>query len=462
MKITRGKKTGIIGFGIFLVFMAVCTVIAKGIYASGLPRVSVQRPLSGSLTHEINVWGTIVQGQEYGIYTESGMRVAAVNVRDGDAFESGEPLFQIETGDLQDIIAERELAINKIRGQQRESRRESGYVKQEKETALTRAVEDYAMAEAQADARIRKCQEDYEQAREALARYDQYLYCTASAISGNDYLAHYDRQETRARLFGAVTDCAGLLEDATRQKEEELAAARRAIEDAQMQAQQADASAAGSQEALDIQYQEKKLERYRKLLEADGWVYAESAGRVTDCRIAVGERTQDAPCILYTADNGERIVETFFTREQKENLFIGISFTMEVNMPGGGTLRGTALLEYMEDLPDERTAGRLAFENEELKIGQSVQLKYRVQTENYAICIPVDCIYGDENKFVYIAEEREGILGTEWKVQSVRVNILDQNENTVAVESAGITADSKIVRYTTMPLTDGATVRLVE
>lgn len=91
-----------------------------------------------------------------------------------------------------------------------------------------------------------------------------------------------------------------------------------------------------------------------------------------------------------------------------------------------------------------------------------MRLKYRAQTENYAIYIPINYIYGDENKFVYVVEEREGILGTEWKVQSVRVNILDQNENIAAVESAGITADSRIVRYTTMPLTDGATVRLVE
>lgn len=68
-------------------------------------------------------------------------------------------------------------------------------------------------------------------------------------------------------------------------------------------------------------------------------MYAESAGRVTDCRITVGERTQDAPCILYTADNGERIVEAFYAREQKEHLSVGISFTMEADMPGGWLLR---------------------------------------------------------------------------------------------------------------------------
>lgn len=462
MKLTRGKKTGIMGLGIFLGFMAVCTIISKGIYASGLPRVSVQKPFGGSLTHEIKVSATVAQGQEYGVYVESGMRVAVVCVKNGDAFEAGEPLFQIETGDLQDQIAERELEIDSLKAQQAESRRESSFTKQEKETALARAGEDYAMAGVRADARISKCWEDYEQAREALARYDQYLYGTAAAVSGNDYLAHYDRQETRAKLLRDVTDSAGLLEDAMRQKEEELAAARRAIEDAQIQAQRANASTAGSQEKLEIRYREKKLERYRKLLEEDGWVYAECAGRVTDCRIAVGERTQDAPCILYAADNGERIIQTVFTREQKEHLTVGALFTMESGVSGGSVLRDTALLEYMEDLPDERAMGRLSFESGELEIGQNVQLRYKMQTENYALCIPVECIYGEENKFVYIAEEREGILGTEWKVRKVNVRVVDQNENTAAIESAEIGTDTRIVRSATMQLSDGAAVRLTE
>lgn len=83
MKLTKGKKTALISFAAFLAFMAVCTVAAKGIYASGLPRVSTAKPYSGSLTHVITVSGTVMQGQEYGVYVESGLRVdtMAVGIR---------------------------------------------------------------------------------------------------------------------------------------------------------------------------------------------------------------------------------------------------------------------------------------------------------------------------------------------------------------------------------------------
>ena len=105
---TKGKKATVIGFGAFLVFMAVCTVTAKGIYRSGLAQVTAQNPYSSSLVHEIKANGTVKQGQEYGVFTESGLRVSAVSVRKGEYFEPGTPLFQVDLSDLQQIVEGKE------------------------------------------------------------------------------------------------------------------------------------------------------------------------------------------------------------------------------------------------------------------------------------------------------------------------------------------------------------------
>lgn len=112
MKLTKGKKIALTCFAAFLGFMAVCTVAAKGIYASG--QVSTARPYSGSLTHVIKVSGTVMQGQEYGVYVEPGLRVDTISVGKGDTFQKDAPLFRIAPGDLADIIAQRRLEISKL------------------------------------------------------------------------------------------------------------------------------------------------------------------------------------------------------------------------------------------------------------------------------------------------------------------------------------------------------------
>ena len=464
VEMTRGKKAAIVGFCIFLGFMAVCTIIAKGIYASGLPRISTQSPHSGSITHTIEANGTVKQGQEYGVYVENGLRIATVCVRNGDCFETGDPLFQIETGDLQDMIDEKQLELDKLKDQQSKMKSENTFKKQEKETNLLRAAEDYARAEAAADANIRKYRQDYEQAKDALALYDQYLYSSAGTVSGNDYLTQYTRKEERNRLFQAMMDCAEMLEEAEHQKETQLLEARRKLEDAESEVQKINASTDGSAEKLDIKYQEKKLERYKELLEAGGWVYAETSGRVTDCRIRVGERVQDGASILYALDDGARIAEVVFTEQQTKYLSVGTFFDMVVQTSNGSKIRDVAVLDYLELTEGGEAQGKLSFESTEVMIGQTAQLSYKMQTETYLTCIEWNCIYqeSESDSYVYVAEEREGILGTEWKVRKVRVTILDQNDTVAAIQSAEISKDSRIVSYTTKKLSDGDTVRLIQ
>ena len=72
-----------------------------------------------------------------------------------------------------------------------------------------------------------------------------------------------------------------------------------------------------------------------------------------------------------------------------------------------------------------------------------------------------ECIHGEEQGgyYVYVAEEREGILGTEWKVRKVFVTILDRTDSVAAVESAEIGGDTRIVTTSSKELADGDTVR---
>lgn len=468
MDLDKGKKTVMIVFGIFLAFMAVCTVVAKGIYRSGLAQVTAQTPYSSNLVHEIKANGTVKQGQEYGVFTESGLRVAAVAVRKGEYFESGTPLFQVDTTDLQYIIEAKELEIEKLKELRNQRLQEEQKTDREQRMAVTRSQEDYDNAVREADARINQCRQALETARGELELYDRHLSLLrqdGGTVSGNDadnviLEQQYSQQEKRNQLLQAVASCSLALEEAERSKEAALQAAARAIEDAK-------GSLSGSWSAdtdgMDIAWQEKELLRLKDLMERDGWICSESAGRVTECRVAVGERTPDGAGILYASDDGERIIEAVFTEGSGSYLILNAEISLKAILPGGRRINENVPLNYMEILENGDTLAEMPVGDPEMGIGQNVELSYRVQTENYMTCVPARCIHSDEQggNYVYVAEKREGILGAEWRVRKVSVTILDRTDSVAAVESAEITTETKIVVNATEKLNDGDVVRLI-
>lgn len=458
---TKGRRLAIIGFCIFLGFMAVCTVVAKGIYTSGLPQVSAQKPTSGSVAHEVKVTGTVRQGQEYGIYVASGLRVASISVRNGDVFEAGDPLFQIDRDDLQDIIEEKELALMKLNSQQKENTQNTGQLKRDRQTQIARAKEDYEKIAEEADIAIQRSQQALEAAQEELRAYEQYLSNTADSVSQGDSSQQFNRQEQLNQLKQTVTACEQALQDAKRQKDANLLAAGRAVEDAESRSTY---SSAGEINALEIQYQQRKIEELKALQEQEGWVYAMVSGRVIDSRIAVGERTQDGASLLYALDSGERVIEAVFTREQAGYLSIGAQFSMKVQLPDGSSIRDDVILEYMEETENGQVVGEMPYANAEVVIGQTAELSYKKQSDTYTVCINKAALYQDiqGTYYVFVVEEQNGILGEEWKVRKVTVTILDQNDNIAAIENAELTEESRIVTSTSKELEEGDTVRLLE
>lgn len=464
---TKGKKLAVIGFCIFLGFMAVCTVIAKGIYRSKLPKVTTQVPYNGSFTHEIKAEGVVKQGQEYGIFVESGLRVSTVTVRNGAYFEEGQPLFQVCTDELQEIIDEKELEINQLKSIRKENIRTENNKKQKQQTAAARAQEDYDNACKEADARIEECTQALEAARQELSLYEGYLehFQADGSVSGGDaggrdFTQQYNLQEKRLKLQQNVESCNQELENAKRQKDTALQAASRTIEDAANNS--SINSSADENTALEIAHKEKKLLKLKELKEAEGWVYSESAGRVIECRLAVGKRTQDEAGILYALDEGEKVIEAVFKGGIGSSLELGEELSLKANQEGGTRINTSVAIAYLEKLENGDTLAEMSGEGLDINIGQTVELSCFRYTENYAACISSLCIHDEEGaSYVYVAEEREGILGTEWKVRKVFVTILDQTDMMTAVGSAEISGDTKIVVTSTEDLTNGDVVRLV-
>lgn len=459
----KKRKRIVIGFGIFLSFMALCTIIAKGIYTSGLPIVSVINPTSNSLVHEINVSGKVKEGQEYGVYVDSGLRVATIQIRKGESFSSGDPLFQIDTDDLRNIIETYEFEIKKLNAQKKEYSQATVYEKQNTQQEIARAAQDYELAEKEYDVEILKRQVELQDAKDALKLYEGYLANSADSVSQGDSAQIYNRQDKLEQLMNSVTQCEVSLQEALLAKEAGMIIASREKEDAEGTG---DSGLTAAQENIDLEIgkQQKKVLRLQMLLDANGWVYASRSGKVTDVAISVGNRTQDMASILYALDEGKKIVETTFTSEQVKHLTLGCVFQIKVKLMDGSSVTEDIVLSYLEKKLNDENYGEMFFENDNVALGQTAELSYKKRTDIYAMCIRKDLIHqsGVTGNCVYVVEEYEGILGTEWRVRSVPVTIVDETDNMAAIESADIMSSTKIVASTTKELKDGDVVRVLE
>ena len=131
------------GFGIFLIFMVICTLVSKSVYAYRLPMVSAIRPESKYVEHRVEAEGIVIAGGERPVTYLPGFRIASMPVRVGDRVEEGDVLFQIDLEDLDEMITEKENEISKIALQINTILENQAIEEQKKELELARAREDY-------------------------------------------------------------------------------------------------------------------------------------------------------------------------------------------------------------------------------------------------------------------------------------------------------------------------------
>ena len=459
---TNKRRIALIGFCVFLGFMGICTLVAKGIYTSGLPRVTAKVPERKSISHSVEATGTVRQGQEYGVYVESGLRVGTVAVRNGDSFLQGDALFQIDPDDLKKIIENKELEIEKLKTQLTENSTSAQKEQQEQEVKLSRYREDYEQAVKDADLAISRKRQLLKEAEETLKEYEQYLTATAGSVSDGDTSLKESRQEKLVQLKQAVKEAGQAVEDAVLAKDKEVLAANRNIEDAANGG--SSYSSAAQTNRLDIAYQQNLLKELKELLTRDGWVYAEEDGRIISQKLAVGERTPDSACLLYALDAGERMVEAVFTKEQSQYISLGDRMKLTTQLKSGSSINEEITVEYMDTDNEGQTVVQLLLDNPDVQIGQSAKISLTKQSETYETCIPADALKQTNtgSYYVYVAEESEGILGTEWRIRKQTVTLMDKNDSYAAIETAAISAESRIVISSTKEITDGTVVRMMD
>jgi multidrug resistance efflux pump len=158
-------------FGIFLVFMWVCTIVSRSIYVSNLPFVKTEKPTSKYIEHIVSVDGIVIGGSEVAVNTLSGLRVEKIDVSLGDIVSKGNVLFTIDLVDLQDIIDEKESELVKLQLQLADTNFNNILDEQKKEISVLWAKEDYDSADSDTALAVERAQENVTKAENELAKH---------------------------------------------------------------------------------------------------------------------------------------------------------------------------------------------------------------------------------------------------------------------------------------------------
>ena len=164
----KRRKRIVGGLAAFMVFMWLCTLISKSIYASKLPMVSTTRTDSKYIEHIVEAEGIVEAGAKLPVTILSGLRVEELAVQTGDKVEEGDLLLVVDLEDMKQIMDEQELAAQKVQLQIDEIVHNKELAQNQKALEEARAREDYDALARYQDTLVGRAAEGVVQAEEAL------------------------------------------------------------------------------------------------------------------------------------------------------------------------------------------------------------------------------------------------------------------------------------------------------
>lgn len=452
----KRKKRIAGGLAFFLIFMWVCTLVSKSVYASKLPMVSTTTIEPKYIEHVVEMEGIVEAGAKLPVVVLGGLRVEELAVHTGDRVEEGDLLFTVDLEDIRETISEQETACQKVQLQIDAILHNRELAEAQKALDEARAREDYDALARYQDTLVGRASEEVAQAEEELEelqeenREHEYDWSEAEDVQEA-------RREEEERLKQQLQAAAYAEADAKWNRENTMKDAGRKVEDI-LTEEDVDATLAVYR--TEISSIREKMAEYQAIIDREGKITADMSGMVTDVYVEVGGRVPDTASLLLADDEVACQFRTTLTKEQKS--YVNLNDDVKLELDGRKAINVT--IDYLsenENAPGTFTA--LVKLPEETGVpGLSGILTCAKTGDKQPCCISLLALHTEnERSFVYVVNEREGILGLEYYVEEVNVTVIDKNDRWAAVEGA-LTSESRIIASSTKELKKGDVVRLAE
>ncbi len=300
--------------------------------------------------------------------------------------------------------------------------------------------------------KIKKANEELLALRDQLTKHDR------DVVTQPDYSAEeaeYDAwQNTKLTLEETVQQAKEGYNDASYTREVTLRQKLREIANAETTSR---ADSTASLYELDIEQAQKQMERLQEIRQQKGEIKAEQDGIISKIQIEVGGRTSDTAALLLT--DALRPCQFKFSITKEEGKYVHLNDTVELKLNGQSTAT-----EVTVDYLTENTQGGydvLCMLPENMgQPGLSGTIQKAVQGEYHELALPVEAVFEERDTFyVYTLNEKEGILGSEYYAEKIKVQVKDQNDRFAAIEAGTISKDTKVITYSTEELKQGQSVR---
>ncbi len=216
----------------------------------------------------------------------------------------------------------------------------------------------------------------------------------------------------------------------------------------------------GEREA-ELQLKRLELENFKKNSFDTGEVKSPVDGTVISVSAEKGSSCNSGQVLLEIApkDSGYQLEWKLNTAKAE---LLKESDTLDFTVTGGQKMSFESDIRKKEYIPAEGMylfTAVLDSKNDKLKEGQ-VEIGMTKRSKEYAVVVPNGCIYpsGEGKSVVFVLKQRDGILGEEYYVKSVEVEVLDSDDSNTAI-SGNLTDSDNIVSFTSKVLTDGVRVK---
>lgn len=460
----KRRKRIVAGLAVFMAFMWLCTLVSKSIYASKLPMVSTTRTDSKYIEHIVEAEGIVEAGAKLPVTALSGLRVKELAVQAGDKVEEGDILFTVDLEDMKQIMGEQELAAAKVQLQIDAIAHNKELAQNQKALEEARAREDYDALARYQDTLVGRAAEGVAQAEEALEELQEENRAHENDWQKEDGGSKTEeemeaeqkaREEAEERLKQELQAAAYAEADAKWNRDNTIKDAGRRVEDV-LQEDNADATLAVYRSELAAV--QEKIAAYQAILEQEGKITSPIGGMVTDVYVQTGGRVPDTASFLLADDEVPCQFRVSLTKEQKSYVNLNDDVKLELD----GRKKIDVKVDYIEEnenMPGSYTA-LLRLPEETGMPGLSGKMICSKAGEKYPSCISLLALHEENGRnFVYVVNEREGILGTEYYVEEITVSVADKNDNLAAIEGA-VSEESRIIDSSTKEIKKGDVVRL--
>lgn len=441
------------GFVMLLAVMLFFTVVSRAADSFLVARVTVENYSAKKIEHIVSAEARVQKNLEFPVMTEAGLLVRTVYVQEGETVEEGDVLAEIDLGQLAEETEKLRDEIKVLKLQNEALSENQAQAQEEKEKQRQRAREDYGKALREKEEAECRAAEELQQAEDAIDGFT--AGGTGSAAAS---MTQEEREAKKAELWQTYFAKKQAYEDVKSSGEDNVTAAERALEDADTEN-----TADYSKEINDISIagKEKILKAYEQIAESGGKISADAPGTVTGVMVGTGQKTADtAAFTIASMEGGVRLLAEL-SKEDARYVEQGDAVTVEKN--------GKKYEEFFVSGMKQKENGGLELnisskeDTDIFQMGEGVKITITKQSQVYAAAVPLTAIHTEQNgNYVYVAEQKETVLGKQYFTRKVEVHILEKNSEYAALEEGLLSNENLIVIDSDTYIQAGDRVRLQE